>query len=215
KKQCEDRTDAAADEQVSQFVRNTFVSHFLGSFLTTKLRGLRFWTIASRSRFCQESDRLTQRRKDRKDAKAGQMLRARLCAFAIFASLREKSLRVAVAVLLELAVERLAADAEGAGGVGFVAFGVVERGLDRLALNLFHRGRNRDLESRRASLARGFRALDFDPVAILQCDLADRFGQVFEFNRASGSNDHRSLDRVFKLANVAGPVVSDQRLERV
>ena len=34
-------------------------------------------------------DRLTQRRKDRKDAKAGQMLRARLCVFAIFASLRE------------------------------------------------------------------------------------------------------------------------------
>jgi len=31
----------------------------------------------------------TQRRKDRKGAKAGQMLRARLCVFAIFASLRE------------------------------------------------------------------------------------------------------------------------------
>jgi len=31
----------------------------------------------------------TQRRKDRKDAKAGQMVRARLCVFAIFASLRE------------------------------------------------------------------------------------------------------------------------------
>ena len=33
----------------------------------------------------------TQRRKDRKDAKAGQMLQARLCVFAIFASLRELS----------------------------------------------------------------------------------------------------------------------------
>src|ERR1044072_2871315 len=31
----------------------------------------------------------TQRRKDRKGAKAGQMLRARLCVFAIFAPLRE------------------------------------------------------------------------------------------------------------------------------
>jgi len=31
----------------------------------------------------------TQRRKDRKDAKAGQILRASLCVFAIFAPLRE------------------------------------------------------------------------------------------------------------------------------
>jgi len=31
----------------------------------------------------------TQRRKDRKDAKAGQMLQASLCASAIFAPLRE------------------------------------------------------------------------------------------------------------------------------
>src|SRR6185503_16261149 len=118
-------------------------------------------------------------------------------------------LRLAVAVLLELAVERFAADAEGAGGVGFVAVGVVERGLDRLTLDLFHRRRNRDFESRRAALTCRFRAFDFDPIAILQCDLADRFGQVFELNRASGSNDHRSLDRVFKLTNVARPVVGD------
>ena len=57
------------------------------------------------------------------------MLGACLCAFAIFATLREKTLRVTVAVLLQLAIEGFAADAEGAGGVGFVAFGVVERGF--------------------------------------------------------------------------------------
>ena len=66
------------------------------------------------------------------------MLGACLCAFAIFATLREKTLRVTVAVLLQLAIEGFAADAEGAGGVGFVAFGVVERGFDRLPLDFFH-----------------------------------------------------------------------------
>ena len=41
-------------------------------------------------------------------------------------------------VLLEFAVERFAADAEGSCGVGFVAGGVVERSLDREALDLLH-----------------------------------------------------------------------------
>jgi len=40
----------------------------------------------------------TQRRKDRKDAKAGQMLQARLCVFAIFASLREQNSRLHAAI---------------------------------------------------------------------------------------------------------------------
>src|SRR5215213_10699066 len=118
-------------------------------------------------------------------------------------------------ILVQLAVKRFAADAEGAGGVRFIAGGVVERRFDRLALYFFHRRRNRDLESGRAALARCLGPFDFDPVAVLQSDLADRLGQVFNLNGASGSYDHRTLDCVFELPHVAGPVVSNQRLERV
>src|ERR1044072_6411193 len=42
-------------------------------------------------------------------------------------------------VLVQLAVEGLAVDAERAGGVRFVAFSVVEGGFDGLAFDLFHR----------------------------------------------------------------------------
>src|SRR5689334_16659062 len=42
-------------------------------------------------------------------------------------------------VLLQLAIERFAADAERAGGVRFVALGVVERGFNGEAFDLFHR----------------------------------------------------------------------------
>ena len=42
-------------------------------------------------------------------------------------------------VLLEFPIERFAADTEGTGGVRLVAGGVVERGFDGLALDLFHR----------------------------------------------------------------------------
>ena len=44
----------------------------------------------------------------------------------------------ATVVLLELSVERLAPDAERAGGVGFVSGGVVESGFNCESFNLFH-----------------------------------------------------------------------------
>ena len=78
-------------------------------------------------------------------------------------------------VLLQLPIQRLSPDAEGAGGVGFVSLGVVEGGFDRLAFDLFHRRRNGNLKSRRATFARSLRSFNFDPVALLQSDLADRF----------------------------------------
>src|SRR5688500_14580867 len=99
-------------------------------------------------------------------------------------------------VLLELPIERFTADAEGARGVRLIAVGVIERGLDGLPLDLFHRRRDRDLESCRASFAGSLRTLDFDPIAFLKGDLADRFGQIFEFDLAAGRDDHRALDRV-------------------
>src|ERR1043165_6057261 len=122
--------------------------------------------------------------------------------------------RLAV-VLLELAIERFAADAESAGGVGFVAFGVVEGGFDGLAFDLLHRRWHRDFKRRRSAFASGFGAFDFDPVAFLQSDLGDCFGQVFELDLASGRDDHGTPDGVFELAYIARPLIGDQRLQRV
>src|SRR6185369_7539176 len=109
----------------------------------------------------------------------------------------------------------LAADAERTGGVRFVAVGVVEGGFDGLAFDLFHRRGNGDLESCRASLAGGFGPFDLDPVTILEGDLADGFGQVFELDSSSRSNNDCTLNRILELANIAGPVVSDKRLKCV
>src|SRR5215813_7583734 len=122
--------------------------------------------------------------------------------------------RVAV-VLVQLAVERLAPDAERAGGVGFITGGVVKRGFYGEAFNLFHRRRHGDLKRRRASFTRGLCAFNLDPVALLQRDLADRFRLVFHFDLPSRGDDHGAFDRILEFANVARPLVSDQSLQRV
>src|SRR6185369_9276915 len=82
-------------------------------------------------------------------------------------------------------VESLAADAKSPGGVRFVAFGVVEGGLDCLAFDLFHRGRNGDFKGRCAAFAGGLGALDFDPIARFKHDFTDCFRQVFELNASA------------------------------
>src|SRR6185369_14466636 len=163
---------------------------FSGSFLTTKLRGIWLWTIALPISECQLPIRYTE------GLKIGN------CQLAIGNS------RFSV-VLLQLPVESLAADAKSPGGVRFVAFGVVEGGLDCLAFDLFHRGRNGDFKGRCAAFAGGLGALDFDPIARFKHDFTDSFRQVFELNASTRSNNHRSFDRVFKLAHIAGPVVGN------
>src|SRR5215475_9096856 len=117
------------------------MSHFLGPFFESEALLLRwfhnitrFWTISAGA------------------------------AFAKNRSYKSLGLFRLSVVLLQFPVERFAADAEGAGGVGFVTIGVVERGFDGLAFDLFHRRRHSDLKRRRAAFARSFGALDFDPV---------------------------------------------------
>src|SRR5205085_2159088 len=116
-------------------------------------------------------------------------------------------------VLAELAVERLAPDAEGAGGARLVAAGVVERGLDGPALDLFDGGGHGDFERESAPLGGGALALAARARALLVHRPADLFGQVVEFYLASRSDDDGALDGVLKLADVARPVVARERLQ--
>src|SRR5438270_9251516 len=78
-------------------------------------------------------------------------------------------------VLSELAVEGLAPDAEGAGGARLVAAGVVERGLDRPALDLFDGGGHGDFERESAALGGGARSLAARARALLAGGAADLF----------------------------------------
>src|ERR1700752_314474 len=89
---------------------------------------------------------------------------------------------VAAVVLLELAIQCFAPDAERAGGVRFIAGGVIERGFDRLTLDFFHRRWDSDFKRRRAAFARSLRAFDFDTITFSQRDLSDRFRQIFQLD---------------------------------
>src|SRR5436305_15022954 len=116
-------------------------------------------------------------------------------------------------VLAEFAVEGLASDAERACGARLVAAGVVERGLNRPALDLVYGGGHFDFERQAAlfgcrafALAARARSLFSDGAAYL-------FGQVVEFYLSARRDDDGALDGVLKLAHVAGPVVFVKRIQ--
>src|SRR6185369_2938259 len=86
----------------------------------------------------------TQRRKDRKDAKARPKNLTRLCVFAIFASLRETFLqRITEPKLSQSPIERRAIVVEYLRGLFDVAAGAFERLGDRLAFDVFLRQKRR------------------------------------------------------------------------
>src|SRR5205085_5275341 len=116
-------------------------------------------------------------------------------------------------VLAEFAVEGLAPDAERARGARLVAAGVVERGLNRTALDLVYGGGHFDFERDCAALGCRALALAARSRALLSDGAAYLFGQVVEFYLAARRDDDCALNRVLKLAHVAGPVVLVKRLQ--
>ena len=61
-----------------------------------------------------------------------------------------------------------------------------------------------------AALAGGACAFLTGLCACLKSGLADRLGQVVKLDLPAGCNDDGTLDRVFELADIAGPIVIDQ-----
>ena len=117
-------------------------------------------------------------------------------------------------VLAELAVEGLAADAEGARGARLVAAGVVERGLDGAALDLVEQRGHVEFERDGAPLRGRALALAARAQALLAGGQGDLLGQVVGLDLAPRGDDDGALDGVLQLADVARPVVRVERLKR-
>src|SRR5436309_9722199 len=124
----------------------------------------------------------------------------------------ERSLVTVFLVLLQFSVESLASDAECAGGARLIAARVIERGFDGLAFDLVNRGGDVDFQLNRAPCVRCFSALAPEGGAFVQHAAADGFRQIVQIYAAPRSNDDGALNRVLKLADVAGPVVFNQSM---
>src|SRR5262245_38572551 len=104
-------------------------------------------------------------------------------------------------VLLELVEQRAVADAEELRRVRAVPVHGVERFLDQARLERAPRAAEREIAARAASLA----AHRGDEVR----------RQVREAEPVGAREDHRALEDVLELANVAGPVVGHEALQRL
>src|SRR6266566_8487565 len=116
-------------------------------------------------------------------------------------------------VLVELSIDRLATDVQQTRGASLVSGSIVERGLDRLTFDIVHRRRHGDLKFRRSPFAGGLDPLGAEHRFPLQPGFADCGRQIFEFDLATGGDNHGALDRILQLANVPRPVITDQSLD--
>src|ERR1700761_6528173 len=111
-------------------------------------------------------------------------------------------------VLLELAIQRGLADAEQTRGHKFVSVQVSQGGEDGLLLHLGD-GANFDGE-RRVS----WRELGLPLFALDACVLKLR-RQVSQMQDRTAGECKGAFERVLELANIAGPIVIDQKAESV
>src|SRR5882762_799130 len=120
--------------------------------------------------------------------------------------------RLAV-VLLQLPIDGLAPNTEEPGRTGFVSRSIVERGFNRMTLDLVHRRRHVYFQFGDAAFTGGLRSLDANQRVSLGSDIANGGRQVIELDLSSRGNDHTSLDCIFKFPDVARPVVANQSLK--
>src|SRR5882762_10189858 len=122
------------------------------------------------------------------------------------------SFRLAV-VLLQFPIDGLSANIKQTSRPGFVSRSIVERGLNRMALDLVHRRRHVYFQFGDAAFTGGLRSLDANQRLSLGSDIANGGRQVIELDLSSRGNDHTSLDCIFKFPDVARPVVANQSLK--
>src|SRR5882762_7452781 len=119
------------------------------------------------------------------------------------------SFRLAV-VLLQFPIDGLSANIKQTSRPGLVSRSIVERGLNRLALDLVHRRRHVYFQFGDAAFTGGLRSFDANHRLSLGSDIANCGRQVIELYLSSGGDDHGPLNGVLQFANITGPVIADQ-----
>src|SRR5882762_7745788 len=117
--------------------------------------------------------------------------------------------RLAV-VLFQLPIDGLAPNTEEPGRTGFVSRSIVERGLNRMTLDLVHRRRHVYFQFGDAAFTGGLGSFDANHRLSLGSDIANCGRQVIELYLSSGGDDHGPLNGVLQFANITGPVIADQ-----
>src|SRR6266404_830790 len=126
-----------------------------------------------------------------------------------------KYLLLPTVVLLQLPIKSLATDTQRPCCVRLVSLRIVKRCFNRLAFDLFHRRGHCHFKSSCATFTGSLSSFNLDSIAFLECYFADSLRQILQFDLAPGSDNHGALNRVLKLTNISGPLVSDQGLQRV
>src|SRR6267378_8505387 len=126
-----------------------------------------------------------------------------------------KCLLLSVIILLQLAIQSLTTDTQRPCCMRLVSLCIVKRRFNRLPFDLFHRGGNRHFKSSCATFTGSLSSFNLDSIAFLEGYFADRLRQILQFDLAPGSDNHGAFNRVLKLTNISGPLVSDQGLQGV